>query len=64
MEFLMGFKRDKSLNKGGDKFDLGKPQTNFIPNYVNLALSEPPANHKFRGETKEKWVSKQNFRLC
>jgi len=52
------------LNLGGEKFDLGKPDTNYIKNYVNLTLSEPPLNHKFREESKEKWVSKRNFRLC
>ena len=36
--------------------------SNFIPNYVTLTPSEPPALHKFRNLEKDKWVD-DNFKF-
>lgn len=33
----------------------------YIPNYVNLTPFDPPANHKFRSISKEKWICNNNF---
>lgn len=41
------------------KASSSKPK--YIPNYVHLTPSEPPANHKFREIIKDKWVSPKKF---
>jgi len=40
-----------------------KVKPTMIKNYVTLTYSEPAANHKFRDESKDKWLS-GNMRLC
>jgi hypothetical protein len=49
---------------GNDKLKMGKPEINFISNYVYETISEPAANYKsFRTENREKWLQGKNFRL-
>lgn len=36
----------------------------YIPNYVNITPSEPPANHHFREIKKKQWINQKGFFLA
>lgn len=55
---------NKTKVLGSEKFKMGKPENNYISNYVYETISEPAGNYQFRkAESKEKWMEGKNFRL-
>ena len=54
---------NKTKVLGSEKLKMGKPEDNFISNYVYGTISEPAGNYQFRSDSKEKWMGGKNFRL-
>ncbi len=65
-KYIKEYKKNKNkwINKNDFSKYVDKASANrglYIPNYVSMTPSDPPANYKFRNISKDKWISPKNF---